>query len=128
LTTAAIAAGLSCTDVVDWWFPRRVGTSVGRREGTGDGGARGCRRVVVVGLTAVVVAALFRAAAPVASRGILFGAWPLPERSVLVVVIVIVVDATPTVGFLFAAAAAVERVTLVGPCSDAVTRGPIVRV
>jgi hypothetical protein len=122
LTMAAIAAGLSCTEVVDWWFPRRVGASVGSREGTGDGGGRGCLVV------AVVVAAVPRVAVPGANLGILFGDWPFADRSVRVVVVVVVlVDATPTAAFLFVAAA-VERVTRIGLCSEVVTREPIARV
>lgn len=74
LATEAMVAWLSWTDVVDWWFPRLVGARVGRREGVGDGGGRSGRRIVVVGLTELVVAALFRVVVPLASRGILFGA------------------------------------------------------
>lgn len=91
---------------------------MGKREGTGDGGCRGRR-------DAIAVAVVPRAVVPLVSRGILFGDWPFADLSVRRVVVVVVVDATPTVVLL---AAATDRVTLVGLCSDAVTREPIRRV
>ena len=89
--------------------------SVGKRDGTGDGGCRVRREAI-----AVVAGGSF------VNRGILLGDWPLADRRVRVVVVVVVVDATPTVVFLFAAAT--ERVTLAGLCSDEVMRDPVARV
>lgn len=49
---------------------RLAGISVGKRDGVGEGGARGLR---VPGVGALAVAAVFRAVVPAASLGILLG-------------------------------------------------------
>lgn len=71
-----------------------------------------------------LAAAVPRAVAPVPNRGILLGAWPLGLEDFKVVEEgMMLVPA-----FRVAAAAAVDLVTRVGLCSEAVTREPIGRV
>lgn len=109
-----------------FWFPR-FGISVGSRDAVGEAG-RLNRLVVAAGVFAPeAAAAVPRAVVPFASRGTLLGAWPFGCALVVRVVAMDVAERTAVAvpGLrVFAAAAAVERVTRVGRCSDAVTRVP----
>ncbi len=107
-----------------FWFPR-FGISVGSRDALGEAG-RLNRLVVAAGVFAAEAAATVpRAVVPFASRGTLLGAWPFGCALVVRVVAIDVAERIAVPGLrLFAAAAAVERVTRVGRCSDAVTREP----
>lgn len=115
---AMAAAGISFTDVVAPWCTR-FATSVGRREGMGDGGFRSLR-VVGAAVTSLTTLASFvpRTLVPFARRGILFGACPFAFTPFAVVSAV----AVAAVRRAAAATPAVERVTRVGRCSDAVPR------
>jgi hypothetical protein len=88
---------------------------VGRRDGVGEGGDRSGRRVGATAGVAAFAAAVFRV---VASLGILLGPCPvdLVDGTTL--------EGVPAPIFLIAMAPAVDLVTLVGRCSDAVTREP----
>jgi hypothetical protein len=87
---------------------RFAGMSVGRRDGVGDGGARGGRRAEGVAARAAA-AAVFLVVVPVASLGILLGPFLL----------VVVAD--------FPVTPAVDLSTRVGRCSEAVALGPVER-
>lgn len=96
------------------WWGRLEGTRVGRREGIGEGGAA-CREPAPAALAAAVVLV-------VASRGILFGPCLVPGTltgSSGTAAVVVGMFVVPALRIL--EAPAVDRVTRVGRCSEAVT-------